>query len=158
MNANGHTAGQTTFSGIAGNTYSEEWKKQRNVAMRILRSLGYGKHTIENKMIEEAKMLHDILNKTSKEPTDPEELLSISVSNVICSLIYGHRYDHDDEEFQTLTKVCILMLLILFRQIDYKLKLYMNGHVNTLNPAICSSMAAESSLEKVYSLMHFWQD
>ncbi len=107
VNHNSDTAGHITFSGIADMTYSEEWKKQRNVAMRILRSLGYGRHTIEKKTIEEAKMLHDILRKRSKEPTDPDELLGISVSNVICSLLYGHRYDHHDEEFQALTKVCI---------------------------------------------------
>ena len=76
--------------------------------MQILRGLGYGKYTIEDKIIEEAKVLHDILHSRNKNPIDPECLLAVSVSNVICSLLYGRRFEHDDERFQELINVSIL--------------------------------------------------
>ncbi len=80
--------------------------------MQILRGLGYGKHTTENKTIEEAKFLLDILRSRNEHPIDPECLLGMSVSNVLCSLLYGHRFEYDDERFQNLVGVCICIFLL----------------------------------------------
>ncbi len=96
-----------TYIGIIHSTFSEEWKKQRNVALQILRSLGYGKHSIENKICEEAQALCNVLQKQTGQNTDPEDLLDTSVANVICSLLYGQRYKHGDAEFKHVIKVFI---------------------------------------------------
>ena len=83
-----------------------EWKKQRNVALQIMRSLGYGKHALEKKISEEALALRAVLEKTVGEKTDPEHLLNISIANVICSILFGQRYEYDDAEFEHVVKVC----------------------------------------------------
>ena len=80
--------------------------------MQILRGLGYGKHTIENKTTEEVQVLLQILYSGNEHPIDPERILGMSVSNVICSLLYGHRFDHDDESFQDLIGVNIIVIYI----------------------------------------------
>ena len=52
-----------------------------------------------------------ILEKNSDKitPLDPEPLLGTSVANVICSLLYGDRYEYNDAEFLQLLEVCNLM-------------------------------------------------
>ena len=77
------------------------------MALQILRSLGYGKHSLEHKLCEEAQALREELEKRTGENTDPENLLGISVANVICSLLYGQRYEHSDAEFEHVLKVYI---------------------------------------------------
>ena len=46
-------------TGIVFSDYDEQLKLQRNISMVALRSLGYGKKSIENKIIEEARHLMD---------------------------------------------------------------------------------------------------
>ena len=46
-----------TYVGIAFSDYDEQLKLQRNISMIVLRELGYGKKSIENKIIEEAEHL-----------------------------------------------------------------------------------------------------
>lgn len=36
---------------------------------------------------------------------NPAPVISNAVSNVICSLVLGHRFDHDDQEFRTLLRL-----------------------------------------------------
>ena len=81
---------------------SEEFKRQRSTSLQILRSLGYGKHNTECKIQEEAVYLMDIFKGLNGKPFDPAPTLMVSVSNVICSLLYGRRYNHSDQEYQYL--------------------------------------------------------
>ncbi|MEE6514668.1 hypothetical protein FKM82_022973 [Ascaphus truei] len=43
--------------------------------------------------------LSDLVFKDYDTPFDPTNLLSLSVSNVICSIIFGERSDYEDEKF-----------------------------------------------------------
>ena len=45
------------LAGIVFSDYDEQLKLQRNTSMVVLRSLGYGKKSIESKIIEEADHL-----------------------------------------------------------------------------------------------------
>ncbi len=44
-------------SGIIDSNYSEEWKRQRTNALQILRDLGWGKNSIEERIKEECEAL-----------------------------------------------------------------------------------------------------
>ena len=46
-----------SFAGIVFSDYHEQLKLQRNVSMVALRGLGYGKKSVENKIVEEAEYL-----------------------------------------------------------------------------------------------------
>ncbi len=46
-----------SHTGIVFNDYDEQLRLQRNVSMVVLRSLGYGKKSTQNKIIEEADHL-----------------------------------------------------------------------------------------------------
>ena len=97
---------------------SEEFKRQRNTCLQILRSLGYGKHNIERKIQEEATHLMGIFRSLDGKPFDPAPTLMISVSNVICSLLYGQRYDHSDQEYQHLLQIVREMIPLFFQEME----------------------------------------
>ncbi|NXH17973.1 CP2G1 protein, partial [Bucco capensis] len=48
------------------------------------------------------------------EPLDPTFLLSSAVSNVICSIVFGHRFDYDDKDFLELLR----MMNEIFREMS----------------------------------------
>ena len=89
------------LTGIAQHTYTPEWKGQRNTAMVLLRALGYGKRTTEIKILEETSTLVQEITHTSETYFDPLNIIHLSVTNIICYLLFNEKYDHGDDEFQS---------------------------------------------------------
>ncbi|KAK7801151.1 hypothetical protein U0070_007065 [Myodes glareolus] len=75
------------------------WKTLRNFALGVLRELGVGTGTIEDRILEEAACVLDEFQATMGAPFDPRQLLDNAVSNVICSVVFGKRYNYGDPEF-----------------------------------------------------------
>ncbi|XP_027786027.2 cytochrome P450 2C21-like isoform X2 [Marmota flaviventris] len=78
------------------------WKQTRRFSLTVLRNMGMGKKTIEDRIKEEALCLIDELKKTNGSPCDPTFLLSCVPCNVIASVIFQNRFDYGDEKFHTL--------------------------------------------------------
>ncbi|NXM67268.1 CP2J6 protein, partial [Serilophus lunatus] len=75
------------------------WKQQRRFGLATMRKLGVGKKDQEYQIQEEACHLVEYLRKTKGKPLDPTVPITHAVSNVICSMIFGHRFSRDDENF-----------------------------------------------------------
>ncbi|NXI51972.1 CP2CL protein, partial [Chloroceryle aenea] len=78
---------------------NKEWLQVRRFALTTLRNFGMGKRTIEERIQEETEHLLEEINKTKGKPFDPTFMLSCAVSNVICSIVFGKRYDYKDKKF-----------------------------------------------------------
>ncbi|XP_030074574.1 cytochrome P450 2F3 [Microcaecilia unicolor] len=91
----------TQGNGIAF-TNGEKWKNLRRFALQTLRNFGVGKKSVEERIKEEAYFLVKEFKKTNGEPFDPTFVMSKAVSNVICSVVFGNRFDYYDKNFLTL--------------------------------------------------------
>ncbi|CAM5128038.1 unnamed protein product [Eretmochelys imbricata] len=80
----------------------EQWKQLRRFALTNLRNFGMGKKSIEERIQEETRFLVERLRNTHGQPFDPTLFLTHAVSNVICSIIFGDRFDYEDKKFVTL--------------------------------------------------------
>lgn len=70
--------------------------------MSILRAFGMGKNLLAERVQEEAGYLVNHLAGYKGKPVDTRIITNISTSNVICSILIGHRFEYEDKEFQDL--------------------------------------------------------
>ncbi|CAL8334315.1 unnamed protein product [Boreogadus saida] len=83
----------------------ERWKQLRRFTLSTLRDFGMGRKGMEEWIKEESRHLVDRISSTKASPFDPTFLLSCTVSNVICCLVFGERFSYDNEHFLSLLKI-----------------------------------------------------
>ncbi|KAM4662626.1 cytochrome P450 2F3-like [Discoglossus pictus] len=83
----------------------EHWHQQRRFSLSTLRNFGMGKRSIEERVTEEAKFLVEFFQRKQGKPFNPASRITAAVSNVICSIVFGDRFDTEDETFQTLLRM-----------------------------------------------------
>ncbi|XP_048349031.1 cytochrome P450 2F5-like isoform X2 [Sphaerodactylus townsendi] len=91
----------TQGNGIAFSN-GEKWKVLRRFALQTLKNFGMGKSSIEERIQKEAQCLVQEFRKTGGAPFNPINLVCRAVSNVICAVVFGNRFDYQDSAFLTL--------------------------------------------------------
>ncbi|GAU87300.1 hypothetical protein RvY_00178 [Ramazzottius varieornatus] len=90
------------------------WKHHRRFALTTLRNYGMGKTWLDDTILSEVDDLCKLLVDLDGRPIDPRRLLSHSISNVICALVFGRRFPHDDARFTKLTSLFDNILIAQF--------------------------------------------
>lgn len=86
------------------NSEGKLWKEQRKFALSKLREFGMGKVSLENKIKEEIAVLLSEFNSRDGIPFDIQYLINTSVSNIICSIMFGERFSYEDKKLQHLLR------------------------------------------------------
>ncbi|NXT45621.1 CP2DH protein, partial [Pluvianellus socialis] len=88
--------------GIILARYGHTWKELRKFTLSTLRNFGMGKKSLEKRVTEEAGFLCSAVNSEKGQPFDLRFLVNNAVCNVICTTVYGERFDYGDETFRKL--------------------------------------------------------
>ncbi|XP_072028132.1 cytochrome P450 2J4-like [Amphiura filiformis] len=90
--------------GIDGGFMSSgnSWKEQRRFALKTLRSFGVGKRSFEANISEEVKCLANEISSLEGKAFDPGHFTNNAAANVICSVVFGKRFEYSDPSFKRL--------------------------------------------------------
>ncbi|XP_061593797.1 cytochrome P450 2J2-like isoform X2 [Cololabis saira] len=80
------------------------WRRQRRFAMATLRAFGLAKSSMERTICEESRHLQEAMEQEEGRPSDPVPLLNNAVSNIICQIVFGKRFEYNDHSFQEMLK------------------------------------------------------
>jgi hypothetical protein len=67
-----------------------------------LREFGFGKRSLESKIVEEIEVFLNEIQSKGGAPFNMHGLLNVCISNIMCSINFGQRYDHNDKNFRSL--------------------------------------------------------
>ncbi|XP_033744152.1 cytochrome P450 2B19-like [Pecten maximus] len=76
-----------------------EWKIHRAFAVGGLRDFGFGKKSIEGKIMEEVEIFLHVLEEKQGQPINPESCMQTCIANIICAITFGKRFEHGDPVF-----------------------------------------------------------
>ncbi|XP_074535191.1 cytochrome P450 2G1-like [Halichoeres trimaculatus] len=88
-----------------GISNGERWRQLRRFTLTTLRDFGMGRKGMEEWIQEESNHLRNRINSYKGKPFDPTFLLSCTVSNIICCMVFGERFDYDDKQFLHLLNI-----------------------------------------------------
>ncbi|XP_044160073.1 cytochrome P450 2K6-like isoform X2 [Bufo gargarizans] len=83
----------------------ELWKSMRRFTLSTLRDFGMGKKSIEAKIQDEVIALTESFKSHNGTQFNPHLLVNSAVSNVICSIIFGNRFEYGDPTFGKLIRL-----------------------------------------------------
>ncbi|KAI8503683.1 cytochrome P450 2 sub U member 1 [Branchiostoma belcheri] len=91
---------------IVGTRWGTEFRQRKRFATAVLKNLGMrvGTGSIEEKIREEASCLCNRIAEYNGKPFDIAHDVTVTVANVICSMVMGKRYDYRDETFRELSE------------------------------------------------------
>ncbi|XP_007106203.1 cytochrome P450 2J2 isoform X1 [Physeter macrocephalus] len=81
------------------------WKEQRRFALTTLKNFGLGRKSLEERIQEETHFLIQAIGEENGQPFDPHFKINNAVSNIICSITFGERFDYEDDQFQKLLRL-----------------------------------------------------
>uniref|UniRef100_A0A674KAV1 Cytochrome P450 2J2-like n=1 Tax=Terrapene triunguis TaxID=2587831 RepID=A0A674KAV1_9SAUR len=85
-------------------------KQQRKFVLSALKSIGV---SFEERIQEESRYLTEAIEEEKGQPFDPHYKINSAVSNIICSITFGERFEYHDSQFQELLHLLAETLLLI---------------------------------------------
>ncbi|KAJ8406596.1 hypothetical protein AAFF_G00301700 [Aldrovandia affinis] len=95
----------TEGKGIVLLNHGPIWRDHRRFALMTLRNFGLGKQSMEERILAEVSHLTSHFEKSAGKSTDPQTLFHKTASNIICTVLFGTRYEHEDETLQLIIRM-----------------------------------------------------
>ncbi|KAJ8417898.1 hypothetical protein AAFF_G00227410 [Aldrovandia affinis] len=92
----------TGSKGVIMADFGPSWREHRRFALMTLRNFGLGKQSMEDRILGETSHVSSCLERSAGQSMDPQHLFHNATSNIICSIIFGSRYEYEDENFQAI--------------------------------------------------------
>ncbi|XP_042268321.1 cytochrome P450 2F2-like isoform X2 [Thunnus maccoyii] len=87
----------TNRRGVILADYGSSWREHRRFALMTLRNFGLGKQSMEERILGEMQYVMNTLEKSIGKTLSPQLMFHNAASNIICQVLFGKRYDYDDE-------------------------------------------------------------
>jgi len=87
------------YEDIGFSDYGVKWKLMRKITHGSMKMYGSGLEDLEKNVLLETKQLFKRLDEKRGVSLDPKKDISLAIVNVICSIVFGNRYDINDKEF-----------------------------------------------------------
>ncbi|XP_057692584.1 cytochrome P450 2F2-like isoform X2 [Corythoichthys intestinalis] len=87
----------TDRKGVILADYGSSWKDHRRFALMTLRNFGLGKQSMEERILGETEFIVDTVEKSIGSTLSPQLMFHNASSNIICQVLFGKRYDYNDE-------------------------------------------------------------
>ncbi|KAM9376111.1 cytochrome P450 2F2-like [Pholidichthys leucotaenia] len=87
----------TEGKGFIMEDYGPKWREHRRFALMTLRNFGLGKMSMEDRIYEELNHTIHTLEENVGKTLSPQVMFHNAPSNVICLVLFGTRFEYDDE-------------------------------------------------------------
>ncbi|XP_031416489.1 cytochrome P450 2B4-like isoform X2 [Clupea harengus] len=143
----------TQCKGVIMADYGPKWQEHRRFALTTLRNFGMGKRTMEEKILEETRHICTELEKHAGKSMDPQYLFHYAASDIICSVIFGSRFDYDDPYFKKLIVMIVELTTLILDPwaMIYEIAPFMRRFPLPFNRAFDVNIRIKSHIFKVVS-------
>ncbi|KAF4086066.1 hypothetical protein AMELA_G00101850 [Ameiurus melas] len=86
--------------GVIMADYGPQWKEHRRFNLMTLRNFGMGKQSMEARILSEIEHIVAQLEKSVGSSMNPKTLFHDAASNIIHLVLFGIRYDYEDESLK----------------------------------------------------------
>ena len=76
------------------------WKDHRRFSISMMRDFGMGKIGAEENIQYESEIVIERFRSHRGQAFDPLDVINMAVSNIICTIAFGKRFEYEDAEFK----------------------------------------------------------
>ncbi|KAL7885458.1 hypothetical protein AOLI_G00057530 [Acnodon oligacanthus] len=91
----------TEGKGVIMADYGPGWKEHRRFALMTMRNFGLGKQSMEDRILGETKHIVSRLEQSVGTSMNPQTLFHKAASNIIYLVLFGIRFDYEDDTLKT---------------------------------------------------------
>ncbi|KAM4573703.1 cytochrome P450 2D15-like [Odontesthes bonariensis] len=94
----------TDRKGVILADYGSSWRDHRRFALMTLRNFGLGKESMEQRIKQEIQYIIRTLERSIGKTMSPQVIFHNTASNIICQVLFGTRFEHDDEIIKVIVR------------------------------------------------------